>query len=198
MLIIDDVIVLDDIVPKQYQDLIENQMLSNEVNWHYMRDITYDAEKLGELNVSIAKPAFAHKFYDRSAGIISPGYGLVLPIVYMACEKIKFHVSEVIAARSFLTIPLPNLQNSVDHPHVDREVSHLVVLYYVTDADGDTVIYDKTFRDVSPANLDTVELNVFKSVSPKKGRAIVFDGSRYHASTRPTNGHRCVVNFGVW
>ena len=198
MLIIDDVVILDDFVPKQYQDLIESQMLSQEVNWHYMRDITYDNEKLDELHVAESKPAFAHKFYDRKAGIISPGYGLVLPVVYMACEKVKFHINEVIAVRSFLTIPLPNLQNSVDHPHVDREVSHLVVLYYVTDSDGDTVIYDKTFRDVSPNNLKLEELKVFKSITPKKGRAIVFDGSRYHASTRPTKGHRCVVNFGVW
>lgn len=198
MLIIDDVIVLDDIVPKQYQDLIEEQMLGDRINWHYMRDITYDREKFDELKVSVAKPAFAHKFYDRSAGVISPGYGLVLPIAYNACDKIKFHISEVIAVRSFLTIPLPNLQNVVDHPHVDREVSHIVVLYYVTDSDGDTVIYDKTFRDVPPDQLKTEELKIFKSITPKKGRAIVFDGSRYHASTRPTLGHRCVVNFGVW
>ena len=198
MLIIDDVIVLDDIVPKQYQYLIETQMLGDNIHWHYMRDITFDVEKLNELKVTVAKPAFAHKFYDRTAGIISPGYGLVLPIVYNACEKIKFHVNEVIAARSFLTIPLPNLESALDHPHVDREVSHIVVLYYVTDSDGDTVIYDKTFRDVSPDHLRKEDLQIFKSVTPKKGRAIVFDGSRYHTSTRPTTGHRCVVNFGVW
>lgn len=198
MLIIDDVIVLDDIVPKQYQDLIEQQMLGDNIHWHYMRDITYDVQTFDELRVDIAKPAFAHKFYDRTAGVISPGYGLVLPIVYNACEKIKFHVAEVIAARSFLTFPLPNLGNALDHPHVDREVSHIVVLYYVTDSDGDTVIYDKTFRDIAPNDLKKEDLQIFKSITPKKGRAIVFDGSRYHTSTRPTTGHRCVVNFGVW
>lgn len=198
MLIIEQPLVLDDFLPTQYQDLIEKQMLSEEVNWHFMRDITYDIEKFDQLNMKTSRPAFAHKFYDRQRGVISPAYGLVTPIVYFACEKVKFHVSEIIAARSFLTIPLPNLENNIDHPHVDREVTHLVVLYYANDADGDTVFYDKTFRDVSPSELNPKELNVMLAVSPKKGRAVIFDGSIYHASTRPTKNQRVVINFGVW
>jgi hypothetical protein len=198
MLIINDIIVIDDIVPEQYQTLIENQLTAENVNWHYMKDITYDVEKMKDLILSESKPAFAHKFYDREQGVISPAYGLVLPIVYFACEKIKFRITEIIAVRSFLTIPLPTHINRVDNPHVDREVSHLNVLYYVCDADGDTVFYDKTFRDISPTEVRVQDLTVFQTVTPKKGRAVIFDGSRYHASTRPTTGSRIVVNFGVW
>lgn len=198
MLIIDDIVILDDIVPEQYQDLIQQQLIAENVNWHYMKDITYDVDKIKEIHVSDCKPAFAHKFYDREHGVISPAYGLVLPIAYFACEKIKFRITEIIAVRSFLTIPLPLHQDRVDHPHVDREVSHLNVLYYVCDADGDTVFYDKTFRDIPPSMVKREDLNVHTQVTPKKGRAVVFDGSRYHASTRPTTGSRIVVNFGVW
>lgn len=198
MLIIDDIIELDNIIPEQYQDLIEQQMTAENVNWHYMKDITYDVDKIKEIKIAEAKPAFAHKFYDREKGVISPAYGLVLPIVYFACDQIKFRITEIIAVRSFLTIPLPLHQNRVDNPHVDREVSHINVLYYVCDSDGDTIFYDKTFRDISPSLLKIEDLQVFKTVTPKKGRAVIFDGSRYHASTRPTYGSRIVVNFGVW
>jgi hypothetical protein len=198
MLIIDDIVVIDDIVPEQYQTLIENNLTAENVNWHYMKDITYDVEKMKALTLSESKPAFSHKFYDRAQGVISPAYGLVLPIVYFACEKVKFRITEIIAVRSFLTIPLPTHINRVDNPHVDREVSHLNVLYYVCDADGDTVFYDKTFRDISPTEVRVQDLTVFQTVTPKKGRAVIFDGSRYHASTRPTTGSRIVVNFGVW
>lgn len=198
MLIIDDIMVFDNIIPAQYQDLIEKQMTAENVNWHYMQDITYDIDKIKETTMAVSKPAFAHKFYDREQGVISPAYGLVLPIAYFACEKVKFHITEIIAVRSFLTIPLPTHANRVDHPHVDREMSHLNVLYYVSDSDGDTVFYDKTFRDVSPTEVHVDNLNIIKQVSPKKGRAVVFDGSRYHASTRPTRGSRIVVNFGIW
>jgi hypothetical protein len=198
MLIIDDIVVIDNVVPEQYQNLIERELVAENVNWHYMKDITYDVEKIKETSMTESKPAFAHKFYDRERGIISPAYGLVLPIAYFACEKVKFQITEIIAVRSFLTIPLPNHVNRVDKPHVDREVSHLNVLYYVNDADGDTVFYDKTFRDISPTVVQSKDLNIYKQITPKKGRAVVFDGSRYHASTRPTTGSRIVVNFGVW
>jgi hypothetical protein len=198
MLIIDDIVVIDNVVPEQYQNLIESQMVAENVNWHYMKDITYDVDKIKETSMADSKPAFAHKFYDREKGVISPAYGLVLPIVYFACDKVKFQITEIIAVRSFLTIPLPSHMNRVDHPHVDREVSHLNVLYYVNDADGDTVFYDKTFRDISPTQVRTEDLTIYKQVTPRKGRAVVFDGSRYHASTRPTTGSRIVVNFGVW
>lgn len=198
MLIIDEIVVIDDFLPEQYQNLIQDQLLAENVNWHFMQDITYDSGKLDELNVSTAKPAFAHKFFDREKGIISPAYGLVLPIAYFACEKVKFHITEVIAVRSFLTIPLPAMVDRVDHPHVDREVSHMVVLYYVCDSDGDTVFYNKTFRDISPKDVKREDLEIYKTVTPKKGRAVVFDGSRYHASTRPTGGSRIVINFGLW
>lgn len=198
MLIIDEIMVFDDIIPAQYQNLIEKQLLAEEVNWHYMQDITFDSDKFRETTMSESRPAFAHKFYDRVRGVISPAYGLVLPIAYFACEKIKFQITEVIAVRSFLTIPLPTHANKVDHPHVDREVSHLNVLYYVSDSDGDTIFYDKTFRDILPTEVSIDKLNILKQVTPKKGRAVVFDGSRYHAATRPTAGSRIVVNFGVW
>jgi hypothetical protein len=198
MLIIDDIVVLDDFLPEQYQDLIQQQLVAENVNWHYMKDITYDVDKIKEINIAEFKPAFAHKFYDREKGVISPAYGLVLPIAYFACEKVKFRITEIIAVRSFLTIPLPTHLDRVDHPHVDREVSHLNVLYYVCDADGDTIFYDKTFRDISPTLVKKEDLNIYKQITPKKGRAVVFDGSRYHASTRPTKGSRIVVNFGVW
>jgi len=198
MLIIDDIIVIDDVVPEQYQNLIERQLTAENVNWHYMKDITYDVDKFKEAALSESKPAFAHKFYDREKGVISPAYGLVLPIVYFACDKIKFQITEIIAVRGFLTVPLPAHYSRTDHPHVDREVSHLNVIYYACDADGDTVFYDKTFRDIPLNQVQLTDLNIYKQVTPKKGRAVIFDGSRYHASTRPTTGSRIVVNFGVW
>jgi len=195
---IDDFVILDDFIPKQYEDLIEKEMLSENVNWHYMQDVTYDAQALDEFDLPEAKPAFAHKFWDRERGVISPGYGLVLPIAYLACEKIGFKLNEILGMRSFLTIPLANRESSIDHPHVDREVAHLVCLYYVTDSDGDTVFFDKTFRDIPPDKVKKEDLKIINRVTPKKGRAVLFDGSIYHASTRPTTGHRVIINFGIW
>ena len=55
------------------------------------------------------------------------------------------------------------------------------MIYYVNNSDGDTVIYD---------NKKLVR------VKPEAGKILMFDGSLYHASSRPTkNKLRKVVNI---
>lgn len=74
-------------------------------------------------------------------------------------------------------------------PHVDLHEPHWVVIYYVNDSDGDTLIFDKTFPDKENAV-------VVESVSPKKGRAILFDGRHYHCGTAPCqHDTRIVINY---
>jgi hypothetical protein len=74
-------------------------------------------------------------------------------------------------------------------PHVDVPFPHWVMIYYVNDSDGDTVILDKTYPDRENAA-------VVHSVSPKKGRAILFDGRHYHCGTCPArHDTRIVFNY---
>jgi hypothetical protein len=68
---------------------------------------------------------------------------------------------------------------------VDLPFDHLVVLYYVNDADGDTVFFNE-------------KNEIIKSVSPKRGRVVAFDGSIYHGGGVPKNGPRCAINFDVY
>jgi hypothetical protein len=74
-------------------------------------------------------------------------------------------------------------------PHVDMPTPHWVMIYYVNDSDGDTVILDKTYPDRENAA-------VLRAISPKKGRAILFDGRHYHCGTAPTHHDtRVVFNY---
>ncbi len=74
-------------------------------------------------------------------------------------------------------------------PHVDLHEPHWVVIYYVNDSDGDTLIFDKTFPDKENAV-------VVESVSPRKGRAVLFDGRHYHCGTAPhQHDTRIVINY---
>jgi hypothetical protein len=74
-------------------------------------------------------------------------------------------------------------------PHVDLPTPHWVMIYYVNDSDGDTVILDKRFPDRENAA-------VLRTVSPKKGRAILFDGAHYHCGTCPSrHDARVVFNY---
>ena len=70
---------------------------------------------------------------------------------------------------------------------------HLVCLYYVMDSDGDTVFFDKMCEsDERPSFKDC---NIIKSVTPKQGRVVLFNGRRYHANNLPQKHLRSVINF---
>lgn len=75
-------------------------------------------------------------------------------------------------------------------PHIDSDGEHLVFLYYVNDSDGDTIFFNDRFNGSTP------ELGcVSEVVSPKSGRAVIFDGLQYHASSSPRYSKtRCVIN----
>jgi len=81
-----------------------------------------------------------------------------------------------------LYLPINNapLHNNM---HVDMKLPHVVVLYYVNDADGDTFFFNNSREIVD-------------RVTPKKGRAVVFDGLTLHASSMPTKNHRISLNLG--
>jgi len=68
----------------------------------------------------------------------------------------------------------------------------------VNDSDGDTIIYNETADDIQNLpGLDTSMLTIKQTVTPRKGRVVLFNGRRYHSSSTPTTDKRCVINFNV-
>jgi len=60
------------------------------------------------------------------------------------------------------------------------------IIYYINNCDGDTVFFDKTLKEV-------------KRISPKQGRAVVFDSNIYHAGSCPINfPSRPIVNYVLY
>ena len=94
-----------------------------------------------------------------------------------------------ILGRSFFQLPTNIKREDVDTPHTDIPVDHFVMLYYVCDSDGDTIIYNEQVK----SNNYTIQ----KRVTPKQGRVVLFDGSYYHTAEQPLNSIRCVVNYDL-
>jgi hypothetical protein len=107
--------------------------------------------------------------------------------------------NDVLRCRTFLQLPLNEsfVDLKVDSLHVDDSTRHLVLLYYVLDADGDTIIVDKEFINKEEKNLKYNDYNIVAKVTPKKGRAVLFDGRYYHTAEQPKQNVRCVVNFNI-
>ena len=176
--------VFDNIISKKEQKFIKNNLLDNaDFPWSYVSDVS----KKG--NTYQRRPGFKHIFKN---------YNLIKPILNNIKAKLKYVKDEVLEARSFLQLPLDKnfIGKGVDTPHLDRTEPHLVVLYYVNDSDGDTIIYDYKSKDENdiPYFEDIKEL---KRIKPKQGRVVVFDGLHWHTAEQPRNDIRCIININL-
>lgn len=123
--------------------------------------------------------------------------GPILKISYSILSKLNiFNILgpvRVVRSKSNLTSRTTELRLS--WPHVDNDEKHFVVIYYVNDSDGDTVIYNQKY---SGKVYNQSELTVFKTINPKAGSIVIFDGSMYHTNYAPQkNNFRCVINMNL-
>ena len=187
--------VIDDMIDDEYQDGIKNILMgkyvfrNNEFPWYYSSDITDSTNIYGQ-----GRPALSHKYvdYDEKTNVSKKHtifHSLFKLLLEITCERMNIENADVLQGRSFLQFPLNLKDKTVDTPHIDMRRKHLVVLYYVCDSDGDTIIYNERERSDS--------YTIKKSVTPKQGRTVLFDGSLYHTAQQPINNIRCVVNYNL-
>jgi hypothetical protein len=187
--------VIDDFIPLSQQEEIKNTLFDRNFPWYYSADVTFGPEHLLE---SQACPAFNHNF---RAGFITntPYYQQFTNLGHRGAEIAGFKYQDIINCRSFLQFPLSKeIYKAVDPLHVDTDCDHLVVLYYVCDSDGDTIIVDrKSEGTVRETRLEAKNYPTLWRVTPKQGRAVLFNGRYYHTAEQPTKSRRCVVNLNV-
>ena len=186
--------VLDDVVPLSYQEEIKRNLLDITFPWFYVSDITYAQNK--------SAPAVSHLFV-LDGQIKSHYWNALTPIAHFACAKLNYNVKRIVNARTFLQFPLNDKMgiDLVDRLHIDIPEQHAVVLYYVLDSDGDTIIVDKTHTgnnfDPNATEYTVDKFPILKKVTPKQGRVVVFDGRLYHTAEQPQQNMRCVININV-
>lgn len=176
--------VFDDLIPKHLQDYyelitlgktkVDDNVLHPLIDFRVKYETT--AEEQGECPIS-----FVHVL--KSSTVTSPHLENFSLIPAVVCDHLNWHLQDIILARLYLILPY-NTKLRHYAPHVDFPFSHTVVLYYLNDADGDTVFFDD-------------EGNITERVSPKRGRVLVFDGTLYHGGGIPKQGPRSVVNFDI-
>ena len=186
----DDVYVFDNIIDVNLQKIIENKLLHEKVfEWYYLDDVTKPGD--GQQK----RPGFQHSFiWEEKQN--SPYHDLIKPIIINACQRLGLSPKKYLSGRSFLQLPLSISDDKDDSPHIDRTEDHIVVLYYVIDSDGETIIYNNKYRGEEDLP-DYENLKEKQRVMPKQGRVIVFKGNTFHAASQPKKGTRCIINYNV-
>ena len=188
------ILVFDDIIDLEYQERIKSILLGDETfegyyfPWYFTQDVTKQKDKDSQ-----KRSAFFHGYVrdnDDTIGTIdSVFHYLIVSLLESACNKIGKQSVNVIQGRSFLQLPINYKGEREDSPHIDTSDDHFVMLYYVCDSDGDTIIYNEQEKSDS--------YTVQKRITPKQGRVVLFDGSYYHTAEQPMNNVRCVINYDL-
>lgn len=167
--------IIDDIIPKDHQDAIEDYLLGENHPWFYVQNIS---------NVDGHESEFGFNcYYKKLYGIVHPSvYRNIVPIVENTYELLNEEFSDILLARAFMHVGNgESIRNGI---HTDLDRPHKVVLYYVNECEGDTVLFDDDDNEIG-------------SIKPKKGSALFFDGSIKHCATSPSVGKRVIINFDV-
>ena len=197
--------VIDNFIPKTYQDMIHQVLMGDEefevedkndrgFPWYYTEDITAAGS-----SESQHRAGFSHQyvsFYDDDDDALpepfieSEYHRLFVPMLRRVCQHLDIKGMNVIQGRSFLQLPLGLRSTTPDLPHIDmNDKEHLVALYYVCDSEGDTIIYNERKKSLN--------YTVKEKVTPVKGRIVLFDGSLYHTAEQPKYRSRCVANYNL-
>jgi len=191
-----EILVIDDFIDKDYQEDIKNILLAREewgeflFPWHYVDDVTAGLDDDNQ-----GRPGLSHVYVeyndDGSSDLVSNFHDLFIPMLELACGTLEIPTAKILQGRSFMQFPLNLKSDEVDTPHIDLDEGHrhIVVLYYVKDSDGDTVIYNERTES------DTY--TVKQKVTPKQGRVVIFDGGQYHTAEQAVNSVRCIVNYNL-
>jgi len=192
------VIVLENLVEKTLQDEIENEILSAPFPWYFMPatvpiiyDIPTDYNKQNLKNYYIKDYLqFSHSFIEQdkiSGGKInSPYVYLIEKLMNCFYTKTNFKKTGILRAKiNMQTQHNENKNNCICMPHIDFDLSHYVLIYYVNSCDGDTLIFNK--------NLD-----ISHRITPIKGNFLLFEGSLLHTGTNPKFfDKRLIINIDL-
>jgi hypothetical protein len=177
--------IIDDLMPQEFADKLEKFTTSTAFPWYYREDLAAPPEVRNKLENYKNTPGFAHSslFFGQKK---EKSFHRFQKMPYVAFPKIGYKGRiEILSCRLFLTLPVEKIAKH-SHIHVDSDQSHAVLLYYVNDSDGDTFFYGKDKNG-----------ELVQTISPKKNRGVIFDGSIYHAASLPSKNKRIVVNFNV-
>ena len=187
------ILVFDDIIDLEYQNKIkyiltgDGQYEDFYFPWYLTPDVTTKSRN------SQKRPAFFHGLVVEKKGSIgtvdSVFHYLFVPLIDNVCSKIGKQDVTIVTGRSFLQLPINFKGEREDSPHIDIVDDHFVMLYYVCDSDGDTIIYNEQEKSDN--------YTIQKRITPKQGRVVLFDGSYYHTAEQPLNNIRCVVNYDL-
>jgi hypothetical protein len=204
----DQVYVLDNIIPLNYQNRIYDYLVWENL-WSANGFIPRTSYQNKEDESSLISPKnniqdqlfeafqFQHLVIENK-NILSLNAYEFTPILYFIQNHFKFSFSYIIH-KIKLNLQTQSSEQSIGKfspPHVDlvgAPNNMWTIIYYVNDSDGDTVIFNERYNGKPIKNF-----TVNKKITPKKGKCVMFPTDYVHSGGFPFSSiNRTVINFNV-
>lgn len=189
--------VIENFLPKMYHDVIKQVITGNNFPWTYSQT-TYGASDVGDVIIddnTTDTSQFVHVYYDSTYNIKSEYFEMIRPFLFFIEDRCNKTLPNILRAKSNLLTRQPLFpKNNYNAAHIDAysedgSREFLSLLYYVNDADGDTIFFDQKFKESTP-------LTIAHRQTPKANTAVLFDSNTFHASTPPIESeNRFVINL---
>lgn len=176
---LDEILVFDGVFSEKQSDTFLKHFLGSEMVWGFLTETIYTPD-------SMDKNTYESHLFSR---IIDSEYWKKFNIHLLShkiSEKIGYRFEyERVKANLLISQQTDKLYNT---PHVDADYPHLVIIYYVNSSDSPTFFFKNNSK---PWEIE-------KTVESKKGRFVLFNGKKYHASMHPKKvPYRVVINFVI-
>jgi len=200
----DKIIVWDNFIGKDFQNsILETLHHKNSFPWYFLNKIGHT--QFDDLNYEDKKITDSIGFYHSvvdDGKIISKYYDYFRSLLFILSDKIDIQIDHILRIRLRLTTKIEGHDsNNYAAPHVDFadfKGQYYTLIYYVDDADGDTVFFNKLFdpeKEIYNPEID-LKLDPVYYIRPTKGKAVFFNGHRYHSGNYPIkHDSRIVINF---
>lgn len=184
--------IIDNFISDQSQNEIENFLIGNTYfPYYYCLDTveSYQEQTLFNDPLILHQPQFVH-ILSLNGQPRSNAFDTIMSKFNFNTLLNGYQISRI--KINLLNPPIKASKQHYHVPHFDSKKSDdVTVIYYVNNSDGDTVFFNEKFEGDVPINL-----SIKNTVSPKKGRIVMFNSNQFHASRPPFEiDYRCVINM---
>ena len=183
-----DIYIIDNFIPTLYQNYLERYYLGNSVPWERQENIANVGEEV-RVGYHYLIGTYTTDFLNCNSQ-----FQFTLPMVFSAFHHAGIPFDAVAMFRALKTEPI---YSDMEPVHVDMDIDHWVCLYYPHTSDGDTVFMNERVCDIPIEESVNYNFTEKTRVTPKKGRAVIFNGQRYHGAFRSSKNTRVVLNCDV-
>jgi hypothetical protein len=179
-MLIDNIHIFENVIDEIDQNILLEYMKSKYTDWYFVENISKsDREYLsfnGWSRHVTAEEPIENYIFDIIKNIESNTLNKS-NLKFLKNYRYKLNCLEPLKTN-------PTLDELYSNTHVDDTIEHIVLIYYANDVDGDTILFDKNNE-------------ILKSISPKKGKVVLFDGSINHCPSWPSKENRYGLNYNI-